>query len=67
VLWAAFLFYKWAIAEYGDRAVELDALPPPVLTDRLEAAIRERMDLEALEAVKSLEARERDQLRRALR
>ena len=54
------------IAEFGDVAVELDALPPPVLRERLEAAVRDRMDLDALEDVKRLEAKERDLLRQRL-
>jgi hypothetical protein len=54
------------IAEFGDVAVELDALPPPVLRERLDEAVRERMDLGALEAVKRLEADERDELRERL-
>jgi hypothetical protein len=54
------------IAKHGNVAVELDALPPPVLRERLEAAVRERLDLEALEAVKELEDKERESLRRAL-
>lgn len=55
------------IAEHGDVSVELDALPPPVLRDRLETVIRERMDLGALETVKRLETEERDALRKRLR
>ena len=54
------------IAEYGDRAVELDALPPPILRERLEAAVCDLMDLEALEEVKRLEEQERESLRRRL-
>jgi len=54
------------IAEHGDVAVELDALEPPVLRERLELAIRERMDFDALEAVNRLEAKEREKLRQRL-
>lgn len=54
------------IAEHGDVAVELDALPPPVLRERLEGAVRERMDLDALAEVQELESRERDVLRERL-
>ena len=54
------------IAEFGDIAVELDALPPPILRERLEAAVCDLMDLEALEEVKRLEEQEREYLRRRL-
>jgi hypothetical protein len=54
------------IAEYGDVAVELDALPADVLRDRLVSEIEARMDMSALSAVRQLEQQERDRLAVAL-
>jgi len=50
------------VAEHGDIAVELDALPPDVLRDRLEQEVSTRMDLKALDRIKRLEKRERARL-----
>ncbi len=50
------------IAEHGDISVELDALPPDVLRDRLEEEVRGRLDLKALKKVKTLEKKERANL-----
>jgi hypothetical protein len=50
------------IAKYGDRCVELDALPVDVLRERVLAEVKSRMDLAALEAVRQQEAGERQQL-----
>jgi len=47
------------IAEYGNATVELDALPPDVLRDRIRKEVEDRMDLRALKRLKTLEARER--------
>ena len=55
------------IAEHGDIAVELDALPPDVLRDRLEEEVSSRMDLTALKRIKMLEGRERAKLIRLLK
>lgn len=37
------------VAKHGDLAVELDALPGPVLRERLDSEVRARIDTEALE------------------
>jgi len=50
------------VAEHGDIAVELDALPPDVLRGRLEEEVKARMDLKALKKVKALEGKERAKL-----
>jgi len=50
------------IAEHGDLAVELDALPADVLRARLEAEVRSRMDLKALAKVRKQEDIDRVQL-----
>jgi len=55
------------IEKYGDMAVELDALSVEVLRERLEEEVRSRMDLEALQEVKQLEAIEREHLIERLR
>ncbi len=51
---------------FGDIAVELDALPPEVLRERIVAEVEARMDLAALRAVRALEVRERRRLVAAL-
>jgi hypothetical protein len=50
------------IAEHGDVAVELDALPIPVLTDRLEVEVRLRLDIASLDAVKGLEDSDKERI-----
>jgi len=47
------------IRKHGDISVELDALPPDVLRDRLREEVSTRMDIEALDAIKKTEAKER--------
>ena len=51
------------VFRYGDMSVELDALPPDVLRARLIAEVEARMDLDALAAVREVEADERERLR----
>ena len=51
------------IAKHGDVAVELDALPPKVLAERVREMVREMMDCEALEEVWETESEERNRLR----
>jgi len=55
------------IAEHGDIAVELDALPPDVLRDRLKEEVSRRMDLKALNKTKTLEEKERAKLMNLLK
>ena len=50
------------IAKFGDRCVELDALPVNVLRERILAEVESRMDLTALEVVRHQETDERRQL-----
>lgn len=53
-------------AEHGNMTVELDALPPDVLVERLKEAVEEPLDLAALQATKSTESTERQGIREAL-
>jgi hypothetical protein len=53
-------------AVFGDLSVELDALPLGVLRERIDSEVRQRMDLDALAAVRALEAEERERIRKAL-
>ena len=55
------------VAEHGDIAVELDALPPAVLRDRLEDEVSSRMDLKALKKIKTRERKERTKLVKLLK
>ncbi len=50
------------IEKHGDISVELDALPMAALRERIEDAIRARMDLDALERIQETEERERERL-----
>jgi hypothetical protein len=50
------------VARYGDQSVELDALPATILRDRLEAAVSELMDLQALEQVRAQAIEDRAQI-----
>jgi hypothetical protein len=54
--------YRWFIARYGVRCWELDALSPAVLRDRIEQAIRERIDFDAWDRAGVTEAAETDSL-----
>lgn len=54
------------VAKYGDIAVELDALPPVDLQQRIVAAVESVLDLAALEMVRQLEADDREDLARRL-
>ncbi|MCX5672878.1 MAG: hypothetical protein NTU94_16300 [Planctomycetota bacterium] len=57
---------KAFIEAHGDEAVELDALPPAVLRQRLTEAVEARMDLGALAAVQRAEKADLRRLDRAL-
>lgn len=50
------------VAQYGDVAVELDALPADMLRARLRTEVESRMDVAALAAVQEIEAQERERL-----
>lgn len=54
------------IAKHGDVSVELDALPMPVLRERLVAEVEDRMDLRALGATRGIEDLERAEIVRRL-
>ena len=54
------------VDRHGDKCWELDALPPPVLRERIVAALQERMDLDALERVEKHQERDRRKLERLL-
>ena len=54
------------VAQYGDVAVELDALPVDVLRERLVSEVESRMDLEALEATKEEQRHENQRLGRLI-
>lgn len=53
---------KAFVGRFGDKSVELDALPVSVLRSRVVQEVEQRMDLQALAAVQEQEARERQQL-----
>ncbi len=57
---------KKFIAENGDVSVELDALTPAIIRQRLIAEIERHMDLEALDETKAQEQSDRDALRRLI-
>lgn len=57
---------KAFVDEYGDIAVELDALPVNVLRARVRHAIEARIDLDAIERIKKQETEERNALYDAL-
>jgi hypothetical protein len=52
---------SWYLRTHGDRCCELDAMPPPMLRDRVRAAVLSHVELDAWDA--SL-AREEDELER---
>ena len=54
------------VREHGDIAVEIDALPPNVLRQRITDEVRARMNLYALDAVKQAEEDDRARLVAAL-
>lgn len=46
------------VARFGDLSVELDALPPTVLRDRIVEAVEQHMDMDALRKVRAQEAKD---------
>ena len=54
------------VAKYGDVSVELDALPSEVLRSRLIEEVEKRMNIDALEQVRSDEEADRERLEIAL-
>lgn len=57
---------KKFVEKYGDIAVELDALPMPVLQQKVREAIEANLDLESLGWVREIEEQERQNLRAML-
>lgn len=55
------------VAQWGDVAVELDALPIDVLKARLQRKVERLLDLGALAKVRTQEASEREVIAKALR
>lgn len=58
--------YKWFQQLYGDRCWEVDALPPPVLRERVEFAILELLDASAWFHAIKIEAAETESMRSVL-
>jgi hypothetical protein len=54
------------VAKHGDISVEIDALPLAVLRDRIVSEVVSRIDLAALDGVRSVERIERDQIAAAV-
>jgi hypothetical protein len=50
--------HKWFVRHYGERCFELDALDPNELRDRVEDAIRSRIDFDAWDRCKAVEKAE---------
>jgi len=50
------------IEKYGDLAVELDALPLPVLQEKIRTSLEARLDMEALQETQKAEFHERQKL-----
>ena len=50
---------KSFIEKYGDRAVELDALPPNELKQRIRTVIERNIDIDKWERMESIENQER--------
>lgn len=50
--------YRWFLEQYGRRCVELDALPPPDLRDRLTAAIVAHIEVDAWALSQRIQAAE---------
>jgi hypothetical protein len=55
--------YRWFVENYGSQCWELDALPPPVLRERVRQAILSHIDIETWEHCARIEAAERESLR----
>ncbi len=51
--------YAWFVSIFGPRCWELDALSPVVLRERVEAAIRDHLDLDAWKHAENIEAAQR--------
>lgn len=54
--------YRWFVENYGSECWELDALPPPVLRERVRQALLSHIDIETWEHYARIEAAERESL-----
>lgn len=55
--------YQWFTERYGQRCWEVDALPPPILRARLDAAIAGQLDLDAWQHAVKIEKAETESMR----
>lgn len=55
--------YKWFVKQHGQRCWEVDALPPPDLRDRLDAAIESTLDVDAWNHAVFIEQQETDSMK----
>lgn len=55
------------VQKHGDVAVELDALPPDVLQEKIESSIKRHIDIEQFEQDVKLEEKERIRLRKLIK
>jgi hypothetical protein len=60
-------FWKPYVDEYGDRCIEVDALSPVVIRNRLSKAIENHIDQEAWRRLKKIEEMERDTVAKTLK
>lgn len=58
--------HEWFTGLYGQRCWEVDALPPPVLRDRLDAAIEAMLDRDAWDHAVAIEKAETDSMKSIL-
>lgn len=58
--------YKWFTERFGQRCWEVDALSPPVLRDRLDNAIADRLDIDAWNHAVRIEQAEVDSMQSIL-
>lgn len=58
--------HKWFTERFGQRCWEVDALSPPVLRDRLDAAIADKLDLDAWNHAVCIEQAEVDSMQSIL-
>lgn len=54
--------WRWFRATHGDQCAELDALPPPILRQRLETEIRGHIDFDSWDRYVTAEAVERESI-----
>lgn len=52
--------HRWFVSTYGSTCVELDAMPPPDLRDRVERAVQSMLDLDAWSRAEAIEDAQRE-------